>query len=374
MFYLLAFTVGTIEIFTIPLAYQPAVSTLVLVIGLGAYTLARTFYTFRWHEGELSGRTIAGVDLAVSIFLVFSTGGLSSPFLLYTFIPVAMAGALFKHTTTILVVVFTGLYVIVSHIWNPLLGARFSTEVLERLLFYVPVLLFVAVLPYLTNTGLRQRLESRGTFKERRRLSHEMHDGVAQILSTLRWQAQMVERRLAVMNITLEEVKQLTRLTEKAHANVRECLKNLRDGSDDVIAPSRHKVSPPHPPGVAHADAPLRAKFAKFHPEAIVEAQLLYICREALANIRKHSGAHEIKIKIQSTNEQLNLVIADNGRGFNALTSCHNGVLTDSHGLQVMRERAESIGGKLRVISIPQKGTEIQVEIPLKNRVMSNLL
>src|SRR4030067_168452 len=81
LFYLLAFTVGTIEIFTIPLAYQPAVSTLVLVIGLGAYTLARTFYTFRWHEGEQSGHTIAGVDLAVSIFLVFSTGGLSSPFL-----------------------------------------------------------------------------------------------------------------------------------------------------------------------------------------------------------------------------------------------------------------------------------------------------
>ena len=101
------------------------------------------------------------------------------------------------------------------------------------------------------------------------------------------------------------------------------------------------------------------------HLPAIIEAQLLYIYREALTNIRRHSGAHEISIKIQSIKNQLRMSIIDNGRSVDDINNRIDSVWTDGHGLQVVRERCESVGGKLNVINLPHKGTEIKIEIPL---------
>ena len=209
---------------------------------------------------------------------------------------------------------------------------------------------------------------------ERRRLSHEIHDGVAQVVSTLRWQVQLVRRRLAEMNINLGEFKQLMRLTEKLHVNVRECLNFLRNGTDKIGLLHCLEDYQHNPGKDTYAGFLLRSKTAEVHPEAMVEAQLLYICREALANIRKHSGAHEIQIKIKSANDLLKMTIADNGRGFDTLAYYHDGARTESHGLEVMRERAESIGGRFMVNSTPKQGTLIQIEIPIKNKILSSLL
>jgi len=60
--------------------------------------------------------------------------------------------------------------------------------------------------------------------------------------------------------------------------------------------------------------------------------------------------------------------IADDGSGFDALAYYRDGAQTTSQGLAVMRERAESIGGGLRVLSMPGQGTEIQVQVPANPR------
>jgi signal transduction histidine kinase len=61
--------------------------------------------------------------------------------------------------------------------------------------------------------------------------------------------------------------------------------------------------------------------------------------------------------------------IADDGCGFDALAYYQGGMQQNGgHGLAVMRERAESIGGKLRVLSLPGRGTEVQVEVPANNQ------
>jgi len=168
------------------------------------------------------------------------------------------------------------------------------------------------------------------------------------------------------MNINPDEVKKLMSLTEKLHVDIIECLKFLRNGTDKVRLPTRLEDCQQNPDHDIDADFLLRSKIAEFHPEAMVEAQLLYICREALSNIRKHSGAHEIQIKIKSVNGRLKMTIADDGRGFDTLAYYHDGAWTESHGLEVMRERAESIGGRFMVNSMPKQGTEIQVEVPKK--------
>jgi len=74
--------------------------------------------------------------------------------------------------------------------------------------------------------------------QERQRLSREIHDGVAQTLSALRWQAQLLTRRLRAMGIELEEIKQLEVLTEKARMDTRESIELLRSYTDSGFMPN----------------------------------------------------------------------------------------------------------------------------------------
>lgn len=97
--------------------------------------------------------------------------------------------------------------------------------------------------------------------------------------------------------------------------------------------------------------------------------QLLRICQEALANIRRHSGAGEVLVKILPINHHVEVTIADNGKGFDPSIPKPNGNGNGngSHGLSVMRERAEAVGGKLKVESSLDGGTRILVQVPTLN-------
>ena len=93
------------------------------------------------------------------------------------------------------------------------------------------------------------------------------------------------------------------------------------------------------------------------------EQQLLRIAQEAVANAMKHANASRIGIRLQREPKSLHLRIVDNGRGFEERDAfaAHEG----HFGLIGMRERAERLGGGLRVASQPGEGTEVEVSVPL---------
>jgi signal transduction histidine kinase/ligand-binding sensor domain-containing protein len=94
-----------------------------------------------------------------------------------------------------------------------------------------------------------------------------------------------------------------------------------------------------------------------------MEQHLLRIAQEAVTNVLKHAGATRIGIKLHLEARKLYLRIRDNGRGFD-----QNGVfstLGGHFGLIGMRERAERLGGELRLASHPGEGTEVEVSVPL---------
>jgi signal transduction histidine kinase len=86
------------------------------------------------------------------------------------------------------------------------------------------------------------------------------------------------------------------------------------------------------------------------------------IGREALANAFRHSGATRIEVGVECGRRQLRVLVRDDGAGIDA------DVLRagrDGHwGLSGMRERAERIGGRLRVWSRPGAGTEVELSVP----------
>src|SRR4030066_2425622 len=66
-FYLLAFIIGVIQIYISPSVSQLSISPLFLVTGLGLYTVARVFYLFHWHKGDMHIRTVMGTDMATCV-------------------------------------------------------------------------------------------------------------------------------------------------------------------------------------------------------------------------------------------------------------------------------------------------------------------
>jgi signal transduction histidine kinase len=170
------------------------------------------------------------------------------------------------------------------------------------------------------------------------------------------------------MGIELDEVKQLEMLAEKARRDTRASLELLRSytGGGNFL---------PHLKGYleqlsqeSNLAFRLDAEDGELRLDAPAELELLRICQEALTNVRKHSGAANVEVKLKSVNRHLKVSIADNGCGFDALAHYQGGAPARGHGLAVMRERAESIGGRLRVLSMPGQGTEVQVEVPANRR------
>jgi signal transduction histidine kinase len=93
------------------------------------------------------------------------------------------------------------------------------------------------------------------------------------------------------------------------------------------------------------------------------EQQLLRIVQEAVTNVLKHAGASRIWVKLHIEARRLFLRIVDNGRGFELQDAFSS---QGGHfGLIGMRERAERLGGELRLASQPGGGTEVEVKVPL---------
>jgi signal transduction histidine kinase len=93
-------------------------------------------------------------------------------------------------------------------------------------------------------------------------------------------------------------------------------------------------------------------------------SSILYIAREAMSNVIRHSGASKVMIHLARMEEKLVLTIRDNGRGFDlAATDAESGGPAEGQGLRNMAERAQLLGGRLLVASSPGNGTEVCVEV-----------
>ena len=364
----LALGIASAQIFLFPSAYYSLTPPLYLIIAVGIYTLLKTLRPLRWQEKTSITLVLLSLDIIICFFLVLSTAGLYSPFLLYSLAPVLTAALLLDRGVTFSITAFSGAYVIGAHLFNPFFPTQLFLPELSYFLAYIIAVSLAAALPYLINVNLRQRLQYEDIIQERQRLSRDIHDGIAQTLSALRWQAQLLTRRLRAMGIELEEIKQLEVLTEKARLDTRESIELLRSYNGGGFMPNLRvylKQLGQEDKLVFHIDSGDN----ELRLGAPAELELMRICQEALSNVRKHAGADHVDIKVKSVDNHFEVSIADDGCGFDALAYYQGGMQhTRGHGLAVMRERAESIGGKLRVLSMPGKGTEVQVEVPANNQ------
>jgi two-component system nitrate/nitrite sensor histidine kinase NarX len=90
------------------------------------------------------------------------------------------------------------------------------------------------------------------------------------------------------------------------------------------------------------------------------------IIQEALTNVRKHTRADKAYVSLAENEGEFILTVEDNGQGFKLEKSQEN---ESGHvGMQIMRERAESLGGSMEISTQPGRGTKITVRAPLPAR------
>ena len=100
-----------------------------------------------------------------------------------------------------------------------------------------------------------------------------------------------------------------------------------------------------------------------------VEMTLLRIAQEALTNIAKHAQASQAVMTLEMEDDAVLMTVEDNGQGIMSWQKVNQ---PGSHGLRIMRERAEAFGGSLKIHSTYKNGTKIEVKIPLASSVQAN--
>lgn len=219
----------------------------------------------------------------------------------------------------------------------------------------------------LENAALTEALRSAAVSEERNRLAREMHDGVAQYLVYAQIQLGTIGMLIREGNSqrARTELEKLQTATEQANDDVRADIAGLRIlASSDTTLLNRLRafVDDFEEQTGVHATFTVGASFPDLPIDH--ELQLVRILQECLTNVRKHAHATSVQIHLGVVDSFARLVIVDDGNGF-----VQNDSLDlerqQSFGLVMMKERAESVGGAVRIKSRPGEGTSVEVQFPL---------
>ncbi|HEX7807784.1 MAG TPA: GAF domain-containing sensor histidine kinase [Thermoanaerobaculia bacterium] len=214
------------------------------------------------------------------------------------------------------------------------------------------------------NAHLHAQAAEIATARERLRIAHEMHDGLAQVLGYVNTKVQAAKQYLR-RGKTDEASTQLDELAvsaRQAYGDVREAIVGLRTlpGSDrtleQVLGEFLHQWR-------NHSDIHTELSIdADLRLQTSVELQIVRIIQESLTNVRKHARATKARVEVHKRGDQLEVSVRDDGTGFNPEASTRGEF--PRFGLTTMRERAASIRGSLAIDSAPGNGTTIRFTMP----------
>ena len=202
--------------------------------------------------------------------------------------------------------------------------------------------------------------------RERGKIARDLHDNIAQELAFINLQAQGIRNELEYIGTEklYQELTKLIDISQSAQQEIRKYIHNVRDSSDpekDYIQMIKESIEKYMEQTGFNILMDIKETDVFNHLLNDQKENVFYIFKEALHNIRKHAyDAKNVMISSDVKNEQLSLVIEDDGNGF---VMDHRGA--NQYGLKTMRERAAEIGAHIEIQSEPGKGTRIKLNIPI---------
>ena len=209
----------------------------------------------------------------------------------------------------------------------------------------------------------RLDLQFRERLSERTRVAQDLHDTLLQDVLSASLQLQVAEAHLPGGSQAKTIVGEVLNLMGSAIEGGRKAVRGLRSWQEETgdltQAFSRIPQELAMPPEVGYR-VTVEGQPRPLHP--LVRDEVYRIGHEALVNAFRHSGARTIEVELHYATDQLRILVCDDGCGIDpqVLRAGREG----HWGLSGMRERAERIGAKLKVLSRPAGGTEVELSVP----------
>lgn len=214
---------------------------------------------------------------------------------------------------------------------------------------------------------LRQQWKQ-AVIEERERMARDMHDNLGQLLGFIALQTQGIRQELINTGIDTvsDKLEKLVNVTQSAHAEIREYIRNARNPAymekDFITALKNELAGFEELTGLSVIlDIPDKLTGEELRPNARIN--MLNIVKEALNNIGKHAHAKNVSIVFSLAQEQLCVVVEDDGKGFDPIQN-YSAIKT-KFGLDIMRERVAEIGGQIEIKSTVGKGSRIALCVPV---------
>jgi len=198
------------------------------------------------------------------------------------------------------------------------------------------------------------------TLDERRRIGHELHDGLGQHLTAIELMTHTLARELkshapiqakAAFEITTYMRRAITQTRELAHG-----LLPIAAGAEGLMNALQELARMTVLAGKS-------CEFQCEHPvrisDSAVASHLYRIAQEAVNNSLKHAEAEHIRLSLEERGSVIELTIEDDGRGLPRRKSSSGGM-----GLQVIQHRARLMGGDIAIESAPNKGVRVICSVP----------
>ncbi len=221
--------------------------------------------------------------------------------------------------------------------------------------------------PAIYNVYLMRRLRERAGALERGRLARELHDGAIQSLIAVEMQLDVLRRQSGtqapVVNAELGRIQKLLREEVLKLRELMQTMKSFEVNADRLLGFISDTVER------FRRETGIAAEFVT-ELERVDLAQkgcreLARIVQESLVNVRKHSGAHHVLVRLAQRSGNLQLTVEDDGKGFSFSGTLSDAELeTTGKGPSVIRERVRLLAGELAIESTPGHGARLEVRIP----------
>jgi signal transduction histidine kinase len=218
----------------------------------------------------------------------------------------------------------------------------------------------------LARTELLRRLVT-AQEDERRRVAHDIHDGVTQLAAAA---ALHIDEALSLAteldDDPRHELDRARDLARRASAESRHLIAGLRPSALDdfgLVGALRQEIDTLQEVGWPAMMELDHTAHARFGPE--VEITLYRVAQEALLNVRKHTDHVRVKVRLKRVDDEVRLEVRDWGGGFDPERAREGAAAGERVGVAGMRERLVLIGGRLEVRSARGRGTTICATVPL---------
>ncbi len=221
--------------------------------------------------------------------------------------------------------------------------------------------------PAIYNVYLMRRLRERAGAVERARFARELHDGAIQSLIAVEMQLDVLRRQSGtqapVVNAELGRIQKLLREEVLKLRELMQAMKSFEVDADRLLGFISDTVER------FRRETGIAAEFVSELEQVDLSQkacrELARIVQESLVNVRKHSGAHHVLVRLAQRGGNLQLTVEDDGKGFSFSGRLSQAELeTTGKGPAVIRERVRLLGGELAIESTPGNGARLEVRIP----------